>query len=212
MLNQSTHQQSLKKESTKMQQIENNTFALAIHDAVASRAANMQSEKNKQLCMSVATSLALSKNSAFLESINCSADKLTEKRNVKDTLCIYSVAQFANVVSAITKQTDRASFFDASYTVQAAIKTAINFANAKRSFTVDDIVNALQRDTEHKDETKRALIYKMKTHITYDTAKRQSAICMNVLRLLDMIERSDDASYSVKTSSIAYKAIKLLLK
>lgn len=183
----------------------NNIEANEYHAAIVKRIDEVSSATNKQLVMKLATSLAMSKNTQFLRSLDVKAHEIVERK-----FCIYSLKQIDNIVSAITKQRERASFYDVSETVQACVRTAINFMNAKRTFTKRDLECCITND--HKiDEDKKALIYKKAQQHDAAYANRQSQIAMNVMRALKMLKQVNRYEFEL-VNNAATKAIVKLLK
>lgn len=177
--------------------------------AVSKRQAEMNSAKNKQLVMQCATMLAMSANTNFLQSLQVKASDFVEQKNANEKMCVYSVQQIVHVLTAITKVKERASLYDASENVVCALRTAINFLNAKRKLTKADILSALDLDIKIADD-KQALIYRRRTH--FDSAKRQTDICMNVLRVLKIISQDNRVEYSVNNNAVTKALAKMLSK
>lgn len=181
------------------------------YNAVITRANEVKTSQNKQLVMFCATSFALAKNTTFLEKLQVKASDFIEQKNVADKFCVYSLKQTALLVNAINKRLDSDSFFDCSETVQACIRTAINFMNAKRAFTKKDLDSCIDRDAKIADD-KKALIYKKREQHDAAYAARQATIALNVMRVLRMIKQENRFEMTL-VDNLATKAIvKMLTK
>lgn len=177
--------------------------------AVSNRAKDVKSENNKQLAMKLATAISLSKNTSFLEKLNVSSADFVDTKHAADKLCLYSIRQIVNVVSAITKATERASLHDVSETVFAALRTMINFANADRAFTKADLCACIDSAAKISDD-KKALIYRKKAMHDAAYANRQMTIALNVMRVLKMIKTENKFEYTVAKNNSAVKALNKL--
>lgn len=178
----------------------------AFHTVIAARAAHVTSAANKQLALSLATTIAMQKNTSFLEKMNVIASDFIDTKNAADKLCLYSIKQIANVLSALTKATERASLHDVSETVYVALRTMINFAKADKTFTKADLCMSIDASAKI-DDSKKALIFHKKQKHDAAYASRQMTIALNVMRVLKLVSAKNKFEFEVNKSNAAYKAL-----
>lgn len=189
--------------------IVSNNEANEYHAAIIKRVADVKNDANKQLVMKLATAVAMQKNTTFLQANNILASDFIDARHAADKLCIYSVKQIVNVLNAVTKARESASLHDVSETVYAALKTALNFSAANKTFTKADLCACIDAKAVVSDD-KKTLIYRKKSAHDAAYAARQMTIALNVMRVLKMIKAENKLEFSViKSSAVAKALVKL---
>lgn len=165
-----------------------------MHKRIEQQKFNAANEKKALKCAFI---MSLSDNTAMLQSLEVNASIFHEKRNAEDSLCLYSIEFMCDTLNVAT---DKQSVHKMKENMFHTLRTLFNLADNDFELTQDDIVASLDKRVKVSNEEKQKLISCRNDH--YDSAKRQSTMCLNTLRELKIVSISSRDSCKLNDNAL----------